>query len=403
MLTLHSGDFDGDTAWVCWEPQIVIAFENAPVPAKLRPESLGITTDDTRVQDIVNSPNYVSIVLKKGIESALQPKLLGMCTNYYESSCYHLEVESKGSSFRTSAIIELGYLLGHLVDSSKGGLQFTDSDWTNFKKHRGLFPFIPTPAYKDEGTRPPANPKHVIDKLMAEIRDMQMTSLKKFSDKHKRGYQYDHSLSGPAKAETDAASEPEVYRALRVLKAQIVEMKTFYIEKVQLCNSNTPAAIANKPGALSWNALMQELRGQFEKLAPSAEGEHPTLRRWRREHEEMPLSPASSWLRLKASLLYRECPKGNFHLYACGRELCDIKASTVEVEDKASAVGTEGVALVRRGIFEMMKVDAKMVRQAEAKRAAWEGGLWGAAADKDEDQEEFVDDMEDMMSSRGDD
>ena len=387
MLILHRGDFDGDKAWVCWEPQIVNAFENAPVPAKFSPESLGIAKDNTKVKDLISSPDYVSTILKNGIASALQPNLLGACTDYHEGVSYRLEIESRGSSFGNPGIIKLCNLLAHLVDSSKGGLHFTESDWMDFKRQLGL-PYS-EPGYKDN---PPTILIHSLDKIMAEIKRMKTTSLNSFAGKHRRHDKgYDHTLSEPANAEeSDAANEPEVQQALHALKAQLREIREFW--NAHAPQPDAPTVILNKPGALNFNALSQQVRDRFELLAPPTDGTHPTLRRWRREHEGMPLSPASSWLRLKASMLYREWHShsmGRYPLWVCGRELCKIKAL---------AEDAKGTALVRRGIFEMMKVDAKMVKRAEAKR-----GLIGESWTAEEEEEEgFEDDVEDLMSSRGD-
>lgn len=76
---LSGGDYDGDRAWVCWDPDIVDNFRNHPLPPK--PDfSPYMTKDATRLGDLRRQhgdQRYIDVMLEKAFRFNLQPKHLG--------------------------------------------------------------------------------------------------------------------------------------------------------------------------------------------------------------------------------------------------------------------------------------------------------------------------------------
>ncbi|SPN98958.1 related to qde-1 RNA-dependent RNA polymerase (RdRP) [Cephalotrichum gorgonifer] len=177
---LSGGDYDGDLAWVCWDPDIVNNFENAPVPVKRdlfkkHKNDMGgyLEKDKTTYQDILqkwgnNRETAASKFLKDSFDFNLLPNLLGICTRYKERVCY-----KTGSVSDEKAII-LSTLVSHLVDQIKQGIIFTDDEWARLRKDlikppvvRGEENAYNEPAYK--GEKCPANPEHILDWLKFKV------------------------------------------------------------------------------------------------------------------------------------------------------------------------------------------------------------------------------------------
>lgn len=158
---LSGGDFDGDIAWVCWEPSIVDNFETAEVPeaCDLVKEGL-LRQDKTTYEQLVSTVNdneaKVSLFLRKSFEFNMRQSLLGICTNFKECVCY---TEGKVD---TPASRYLSQLLSNLVDQQKQGYIFEEDDWTYFKEARVKFK-PRKPRYRTED--PVANAEHIIDHL----------------------------------------------------------------------------------------------------------------------------------------------------------------------------------------------------------------------------------------------
>lgn len=76
---LSGGDYDGDKAWICWDPDIVGNFQNHPVPPQ---PSLAryLRKDKTTVDKLrreYGEENYVNMMVEKAFSFNLRPKLLG--------------------------------------------------------------------------------------------------------------------------------------------------------------------------------------------------------------------------------------------------------------------------------------------------------------------------------------
>ncbi|KAK4097624.1 hypothetical protein N658DRAFT_510235 [Parathielavia hyrcaniae] len=169
---LSGGDYDGDMAWVCWDPDIVDNFVNADVPEE--PDlSAYLGKDKTTFKELVRqtglpgaTARYEAVyeMINKSFQFAMQPNYLGICTNYKEKACYHSNSVSDG------AAVLLSTLLGKLVDQSKQGIIFDNDSWSRLR--RDLFSgrmSFDDPEYKGDVWAGASEPRHVIDYLKFSI------------------------------------------------------------------------------------------------------------------------------------------------------------------------------------------------------------------------------------------
>ncbi|KAJ0329298.1 hypothetical protein COL922a_012926 [Colletotrichum nupharicola] len=109
---LSGGDYDGDRAWVCWEPAIVSNFENANVPT--RPDLSGfLRKDEASFGDLtrqVGKSSAASTMITRSITFEIQPKFLGIVTKFKERLCYSM------NDVNNEQALWLSTLLGSLVD-----------------------------------------------------------------------------------------------------------------------------------------------------------------------------------------------------------------------------------------------------------------------------------------------
>ncbi len=148
---LSGGDYDGDMAWVCWDPAIVNNFQNADVPPTPDLFSMGFLSKQSETYGDLRSMGHTGAgltteFLRRSFRFNMQQAFLGMCTNWKERLCY-----TRGSVSDDTAVL-LSTLLSNLVDQAKQGIVFTSQDWTKVKRHvlgkRGGEP--PMPLYRAE-------------------------------------------------------------------------------------------------------------------------------------------------------------------------------------------------------------------------------------------------------------
>ncbi|KAL2187759.1 hypothetical protein L209DRAFT_683868 [Thermothelomyces heterothallicus CBS 203.75] len=169
---LSGGDYDGDLAWVCWDPEIVDNFENAEVPVE--PDlSAYLRKDKTTFDELVCRTgktgrrachDAVYDMIDKSFQFAMQPNYLGICTNYKERLCYY------NNSVSDEGAVLLSSLLGKLVDQSKQGIIFTADSWDRLRRDK--FPgkmYLDDPAYKGNHWSGPGEPSHIIDYLRFSV------------------------------------------------------------------------------------------------------------------------------------------------------------------------------------------------------------------------------------------
>lgn len=164
---LSGGDYDGDKAWVCWDPDIVGNFVNAEVPEPADLSSF-LSKDKTTFGDLVRRQNgsmsdAISDMIERGFKFNMGQSLLGQCTNYKEKLCY------RTLTVRDHASVVLSTLLGHLVDQPKQGIVFGTEAWDRLRRHLKVPLHLDDPAYKFDNWTARGEPTHIIDHLKFAI------------------------------------------------------------------------------------------------------------------------------------------------------------------------------------------------------------------------------------------
>jgi hypothetical protein len=145
---LGGGDYDGDNFWVCWEPDLVGQFKNAPAPAPQQDsdlEKFGIKVDRRLLSAFVpDTQSSVSIddLLRHAFTFRLSPNILGLVTHFHKHYCY------KTNDIGSTQALLLADLHDLLVDSSKNGYSFTKESFESWKWRNGFRGSTPIPVYE---------------------------------------------------------------------------------------------------------------------------------------------------------------------------------------------------------------------------------------------------------------
>ena len=342
---LSGGDYDGDKAWICWEPSIVNHFENAPIPKSLSPESYGIEKDNSEVSEILQHPDYIDRFLCHAFDFNLQPSLLGSITLYHEAMCYAKD------NIDSPQALSLAGLLGLLVDSRKAGFHFPDSKWADYRKELKLPKHFPKPAYRDKGTSKPKD--NLIDNLVfKDAKSVREDALATFDRKFQDVPYRDEDLIRLYKKEMDAAkSDPSIAEVLTGLKNALNRIMDNWIAHCSRRDDDddfSRDAQSKTATGPSFRTVVMDCREDFLKIPPSAAEPSPIVQRWIEEHHA---GTSNYWDLLKASTASYMYPKSKGVWYAAGVELGELKAT---------AYGRGTYRTVVSGIYETLKLDRKL-------------------------------------------
>lgn len=343
---LSGGDYDGDKAWVCWDPDIVGPFRNAQVPDLPQVEFYGIEKDTTKVSDLLPHHDYMDQFLGHGFDFNLRTSMLGTCTFYHERLCYHK------NAIDSEAAMQIAGLLGLLVDSAKGGYMFDKTKWTDFLRRQNLPRNLTEPAYKDRNARPK---KQLIDHLVRiTAKNVKDDVLKKFADHFKDVPERDDDLSRlRTEAVEEAKTNKELAKVLDNLKTGLKPIKDFWAVHAHV-EDDEAVHPTRKSNALTFRTVVERCRGDYLNLGPTLDT-LPTsdkIAAWQRDHAAR---RPSDWDLLKASVAFYLHSKGTFIWHVAGIELGEIKAM-------ARGRGTYNV--VSQEVYEVMKLDSKAVDRA---------------------------------------
>ncbi len=366
---LSGGDFDGDKAWICWEPTLVAPFNNALVPGFPSLKTYGIEKDTLKVSDILDDPDYTSIFLKHAFNFNLQTNMLGSCTGYHEAFCY------KNYSINHPSAIAIAILLGHLVDRAKGGFIFDDQKWTMFLKMNKLPIRLPKPAYKDRDKAQPT--KHVIDRLVFDVaKKVRQTALGHFSRHFVEASTWDEALVRTWKKELgEAQGDESLLRVLGDVKVRLKTIHEFWRANVRVDGDDDDGRPLRKSHAMSFKAIVEKCREDFLNIKPlEDEIQHPVVKKWCQEWKIT--NRGGHWSLMKASALFSEYHRGSMVWYTAGVEIGEMKATAGGRGTYRPVVGE---------IFNVFKLDAKAVDRA--RRIAENEG----AAGEEDDDDEFGD------------
>jgi len=375
---LSGGDYDGDKAWICWEPDIVGPFENALVPPSPPPAYYGIEETNLKMKDIIDRPDYLSQFLHHAFHFNLQSNLLGSCTAYHEAYCYKI------NSIHDEKAIAIAQLLGKLVDRAKAGYSFDDVSWYSFLKGIGLPNFQRKPAYKDKGGQRPT--KHTIDRLVFEVAaNVRERVLQDFTVAFAQAGTWDDDLGRLWNLEYQRAKQDEdLIKVREDLRRQLKLIFEFWKSKVTERGDELDMVkpLNRKDGvSMTFRALAGYCRNSFLAIQPLEGITHSVVDRWRSEIET-PTAIGGSWRYIKASALFYLWHKsGKFVWYVAGLELGEIKAQAKGLDTYHTIVG---------GLYEFYKMDGKMLRRSQGRESGNDAFL------TDDKQSNYGSDIEDF-------
>ena len=180
--------------WLCWDERVVRPFENVETPSERSAQHYNIPVDQEKVSEMIHCPEFVSKFLRKGLEFNSQPDFLGMAAIYHEALCYYR------NSIGDESTIDLGCLLGLLVDFRKGGLSFTMEIFEGWKLHHKLPKQLETPCYKSLDEPPKIS--NCLDKLTFQtVKRIRDRALEDFEKNFNGTGSYDSNLSEMWKSE----------------------------------------------------------------------------------------------------------------------------------------------------------------------------------------------------------
>ena len=386
---LSGGDYDGDEAWVCWDDTVVKPFTNYENPSDAHnlpkmptDDDLGIEIDRTTVSDLLENGDFSNNFLEHGFEFLMQENMLGKCSSYRESLCYH------GRQISDPAAIELGYLAGRLVDRAKAGILFDEIKWGAFLLRRRLPARLDPPAYKDRGTARTTN--HFIERLVFQVAANKRSEvLAKYTEDFKNAVTFDPDLTCMVNFEDDGAQANAQHKVLLDnLKEKLCHLHERWQSIVAplLSGEETMRQSKSRKGDKDSLAHRVELlRQEFLDIQPHGNLRCALSTRWEREQrwkrnerKDFGHGLTDYWNLLKASMLFKKYHVNEFVWHVAGKELGLLKLA---------AKGPDSYCSLTREIHDASKIDSIM-----AKQAATNTGL-NVATDFDDDafEEEDID------------
>lgn len=388
---LSGGDYDGDKAWVCWDPDIVGNFENAAVPPK--PDFspyLGKDRDklgDLRAQ--YGKDRYVDAMVEKAFGFSLKPKYLGPCTSFKEKLAYHLNAVSD------EKVIKLSWLLSELADQPKQGILFGREEWKRFRDDVvGSRRHLPLPAYKESNSNTVGpGAKHIIDYLTHASKTVvegALTDLYKFMraspasvlDSDVVGYwdHFERTFGNP-----DSQGRPRAAWFLALRYGLRSDVEACLDEWRRLMSSSNHGDYQTKVWYLYgiWRGIKPRVTPDESPGDPLADSARKFLLQ-----DGLVVPELSQWELLKASwTLKHHYGRGRFAWQLAGRQLQAIKALAVRSRTPAGGGGGGGggggsavpIAVVP-SIYAALKPDNTYIRR-----------LMARGDDDDEDDEDDED------------
>ena len=351
-------------------------FRNADVPPFPPLESYGIEKDTSTVADILSHDDYTNTFLRHAMNFNLQPNMLGRCTVYHESYCYHNKTIDSPQAF------SIAVLLGNLVDSAKGGFHFDEAKWGAYLKKNELFGFLPKPAYKDRQNAKPTNIliDHLVFVVAKRVREKALHEFdKRFTDVSPR----DDDLFRIRNEEyEDAKSNTPLANVLRNLETDLKNIHRFWSIHARPENADEDIRPSRKADAMSFRSLVERCRADFVNLKPTLDDCPSTepsdrIRSWQRDHAR---GRSSYWDLLKASVAFHNYHRSSFIWHTAGIELGEIKATARGRGNYRAVVGE---------MFEAFKLDKRVVDRAMRKEMPEREGRGKVEEVEDDDDDEY--------------
>ncbi|KAK2067085.1 hypothetical protein P8C59_000850 [Phyllachora maydis] len=349
---LSGGDYDGDKAWVCWDPALVSNFDNAEVPDLARFDlvvSKYTKKDKTKYRELGNGTFHE--LIRKGFQFNMKHSILGAATEFKEAYLYHsLQTAS------SEAANLLSTLLGNLVDQSKQGIMFTWGDWLLLADYLKFEVGLP----KIEEFL-----KNVYQSLESDVQGCRDADLEEYFKDF----------------EVKARNSRPCARVLDKLRKDIDAVRKDWTRA-------TAGGNDKKAKGTEWRAKVGPVYQKWCSIVPSVEMTPGKMRPATMLTQDfLPGDLHSQWALLRASTAYKY-HKSNFVWHMAGRHLAEIKARMV-----SARAGGAPVLLVPE-LYAAATVDKKYVRlwaatRHEGKSLPDSGGPGG------EDGEDYDDDDDD--------
>lgn len=336
---LSGGDYDGDKAWICWDPDVVQNFKNHRLPPK--PDFSSYLSKDTlqlgHIRDMYGEDGYIDAMLEKAFRFNLKPKLLGSCTSYKEKFAYHRgRVSDK-------VTIKLSWLLSELADQPKQGILFDHHTWSRFRDDVvGKRLMLSAPAYKDgggAGLLP--NAKHVIDYLMyttKQVVDRSLTDLHQFQE-----------ASGASSRDEDVVGYWDHFEKTFGDHSRYGRPRcAWFLALRDGLQTDTDACVAEwrdtfRQGVEGYPDKVRHMYAKWRAITPRfpADASRPAsplpdyARKFLLEADPVALD-LTKWELLKASFAFKQYHTSRFVWQMAGRQLQAIKALAVRSQDTAT-------------------------------------------------------------------
>lgn len=381
---LSGGDYDGDLAWVCWEPRIVDNFANAS-PQEQPDLSRYMSQDKEMFRDLLHKHDKsfsraMRAMMNLAFEFNLSKSMLGSCTNFKERLCY-----ARNSVCDRPARV-LSTLLSNLVDQAKQGLRFTPPDFSRLLKDLKVPAHIDDPIYKKADNWPLKVPTvHIIDYLKFDVAKptikMELTSFHE-ALKSADPSPWDEDLASlykdyaeQAEGQPQSTSEKNLLMHLKAdIKAVRAEWDTY-----------------NGQGddSISFTERVTRVYPSWQAIEPRKEALGGSPSDCKMIHRLIYGGDAwSEWELLKAStafwLYFKTKPRFVWQM-ACV-QLCYIKARAVTKRNSPGAAGAPRVVI--ESIYASLRPDAKFVKQVAARM---EGGSQFEVGNDDDDNLDVYD------------
>ncbi|KAH6624017.1 RNA dependent RNA polymerase-domain-containing protein, partial [Chaetomium sp. MPI-SDFR-AT-0129] len=406
---LSGGDYDGDMAWVCWDPAVVDNFMNADVPEEPDlSEYLGKNKET--FQDLVDAqPTKVRAdnryqahcdaaldMIKRSIPFQMTPNFLGICTNFKERACYW------ANNVSDSRAVLLSSLVGKLVDQSKQGILFNGDDWDRLRRDHfaGRVP-RDEPAYKgNQWTVRGQKPRHIIDYLKFTVAkpaiDHELDTFHKAlspADEALRAHHWDPQLAVYHDAFKAAVEKsPSLKELLAALTNAIAAVEKEWRRLVSNRENHMPYPDKVKLVHARWQAIdLASLATTTPTIAAALDAKLTMLlgQGFLDEHGGCAASATGFWSLLKASTAFKAYYRSNprFVWQMAGAQLAFMKAqfcaggNPPPVDSRTGAGNAAGTGtadamalLVTPGMYAGLVPDGKFTKQYMARLEGAEDG-----------------------------
>lgn len=370
---LSGGDYDGDKAWVCWDPAIVESFANVNVPEVPDLVKSGFIKQDltTYAQLTKGHADPTNVFLRASFDFNMHQSMLGYATTFKEKIAYKLD------DLNSPELIFLSTLLSNLVDQPKQGFVFKEKDLDKVKAHVTATagkPFMP--QYKDKKELP-NNKDHILDHMVILAHEQTEKLLADFANSIRRPPEYDPILAQLYKDQREKTKlsmveniieeEIEIKRAsqwkllLDQLDEDVKKIKTKWIVSFIGNQNQAPSRRSSDPdeARADFTLIRDSCYEEFLAIKPHANNK--IIQTWLDQDTE---SEFGQWALLRASALYATYAPTRYFLksisvsslvwWMAGKQYAFMKARSC------------GLMPVCGGMYTMLKANAGFVRQLRA-------------------------------------